>query len=824
VDKEDLVFNILARDRSAKKTFKSIGDAAEHAGEQIGRLSKAAVALGSAGALGGVAAGGLLIQASAATTAAAAMGTLKLAIGGVSDAFKAGDDAEAYSEAMAKLAPAARDFVREARGVGDELGVLRGNLQGEFFEPLAGGLQKLTHAYIPVLAEQVPALARSLGEAARSWIDVVSSSANVARVGRIVESAARSTTEMGVAAGSVTTAVLRLGDAGSPTMERLSRDIARASTSFDRFVMRAQADGSLDRVFTMAADAVEGLGHALAPLGESLYRLFSGEGAAQGLHELVSILGVASYTVSTLVNAFASLPDGMQAALIAFGAMGMTISRLYSAGTAAAGWLEKLGGSLEQLGPTGGIAAKGLNAAAVWAGRATIALAGLQVLNVVGQAFATAAPSVDEMTKSLRGLATVGAKGADLSGLARDLTMIKNIGGADGLRKALAIEPGAMRFFDSSIASISDRIKSYDQALSEMVQRGDSDQARKAFEEIGAAAQEQGISVGMVRGLLPGYAAALESAATGAGASAKATLEADRAQRILNGSLDQAVGQLGSLAAAFDLINGKFLGFREAEIAAEDATSRLKDAMEQSGASLDENTEAGRAAEKSLIDMAKASAMAAQKKYEEAGSIRAASAVFAEHRLKAIEVMTALGMTRQAAEALADRYMKMPALTINYKSVSDAQWAIMSLQERINALPTYKAIHIQTFNNQVNRIDRLDPNARADGGIDLKMANGGITSRWLRSPTILAGERGSEAYISMSAPRQRSRAIARQAVDMLGGPESIWGGRGSTYNLGGITVVAPPGASMSQVGQMVGAEVIKAIKTYEQQNGTGWRS
>ncbi len=71
---QDLIFNILAHDRNAKKTFKEVGDAAENASRKIGKLDGAGSKAG--GALGGSLISGLQAALSVGKSGPAVVGAL----------------------------------------------------------------------------------------------------------------------------------------------------------------------------------------------------------------------------------------------------------------------------------------------------------------------------------------------------------------------------------------------------------------------------------------------------------------------------------------------------------------------------------------------------------------------------------------------------------------------------------------------------------------------------------------------------------------------------------------------------------------------------
>jgi hypothetical protein len=87
------------------------------------------------------------------------------------------------------------------------------------------------------------------------------------------------------------------------------------------------------------------------------------------------------------------------------------------------------------------------------------------------------------------------------------------------------------------------------------------------------------------------------------------------------------------------------------------------------------------------------------------------------------------------------------------------------------------------------------------GGIDYKMATGGaIASHFVKSPTVMYGERGPEAYVARDAPIARSRAIVEQVAEKWLGGQVTWGGGDSGSSSGGYGAKASTSASAGSGG------------------------
>jgi hypothetical protein len=141
-------------------------------GTSIGKTLKYLAAAGAVGnAVGGIVAltaslsnllGIVGVAPAALFGLAAAVGTFKLATAGFGDAL--GGDAEA----LAKLAPAARETVQEVNRLKPAFDALRKSVQQEFFKNFATDLRTISNQYLPVLERQLPRISSAFNDMGRS--------------------------------------------------------------------------------------------------------------------------------------------------------------------------------------------------------------------------------------------------------------------------------------------------------------------------------------------------------------------------------------------------------------------------------------------------------------------------------------------------------------------------------------------------------------------------------------------------------------------------------------------------------------------------------
>ncbi|MFG1659087.1 phage tail tape measure protein [Micromonospora chersina] len=300
----------------------------------------------------------------------------------------------------------------------------------------------------------------------------------------------------------------------------------------------------------------------------------SSSGANGGLRALTQ-------TADALVGELASMPP----------VVGSTVTILAGlSGTAlllGAGWVKARRSNQEMLtelratGPVGSKAATGIERAEKAATRAAIAFAALQVAGaVISKSVGELNPQVEALAKGL----TEWGNGANLSGEAArvlggnldDLNVgLKFLADTDNDRRKFArwgqdLLEGVVPGLDSTNTSLTrtrERVTAMDQAFAQLVQGGNPEAAKAAFDRLATSQGKYGVTVDELKKLFPEYAAALETstAATTDAAAPTAALtgktkeyksSADAAAAAARGQRDALVELSGMLKAETDPVFG----------------------------------------------------------------------------------------------------------------------------------------------------------------------------------------------------------------------------------------------------------------------------
>jgi TP901 family phage tail tape measure protein len=272
-------------------------------------------------------------------------------------------------------------------------------------------------------------------------------------------------------------------------------------------------------------------------------------------------------TATRAVNAFGKLPDGVQSAGFALAAVG---SAALLAGGAVVTLVPKIAAtkaSLDTLGISAArtsVAMRGLGAAAAVLAVGAVAS---ELGSVVGQAQA-ANVATDDLAKSLTGLATNG----QLSGSALDVLSTRlgpfhdNVGTSaealdrfgvsayNALDQGWDARLGRFQSMGTTTARFKDQVGQLDTALASMVQAGNADQAKAAFDRLTAAAVKQGVPLASVQGQFTKYQQAVDTAKVSASAALAPTNDLAGAVDAAGAAAKKAAPVTGSIADAMRLI------------------------------------------------------------------------------------------------------------------------------------------------------------------------------------------------------------------------------------------------------------------------------
>lgn len=222
---------------------------------------------------------------------------------------------DAFSEALSKLAPSAREFVLAVKALGPAWSQVRLDTQQALFAGLGASVTELARVQLPVLRTGLAGLASEINSGVRAQIQALSSEASRSQLGALLTNAAAGLRNANAAAGPFAQTMMNLFAAGSNYLPVFGTWVATITQRFNDFINGAIADGRFDQWVQTGVAGLRAIGSTLANLGGIISGVFkaaaaAGEGALAPMGAVLQQL-----------NAFVNSTDGQQALTTFFSAM-----------------------------------------------------------------------------------------------------------------------------------------------------------------------------------------------------------------------------------------------------------------------------------------------------------------------------------------------------------------------------------------------------------------------------------------------------------------------------------------------------------------------
>lgn len=359
--------------------------------------------------------------------AGAALGTLRLALSGVGDAFSAAltEDAEKFEESLEGLSPAAQTVARDLRSLRPAFDDLKSAVQDSFFEPLTGQIQQVSSALMGPLRDGMSAVAAEAGSAARGLAEFAREGETVDVLSDVFDTTRQAIANIAPALRPVLDGFRDLISSTLPNVESLSERVAELATQFGSWLSEAAESGRAMEWVSEAVTTFRELGTIIQQTLGIFHAL--GKAAETAGGGILEVMGEALRSV----NAFLSSADGQDTLVTIFEALadvGAQLGPIFeAAGQALATVAPEVSAIAQAIGP-------GIAAALGTVGAALAALGpGLtDIADAMSDAFAS--PTVENGLSDL-----AGAISTLLSGIAPLVPLVAEIAGVLGSTLATAI-------------------------------------------------------------------------------------------------------------------------------------------------------------------------------------------------------------------------------------------------------------------------------------------------------------------------------------------------------------------------------------------------
>jgi len=429
----------------------------------------------------------------------------------------------------------------------------------------------------------------------------------------------------------------------------------------------AEAEGK-----TAAGQAAR-LANAYGDLQESV-----GEALLPALEAVVDVL-------TPLTESFNELPKGAKTAAVVIGAVG-------TAALIATPRILALRSALATTGAAGAGAAagtskfaKGLKGVGIGAAAAAVGLPVISsIVDSIGDKMfgtTTAAEDLSYQLSTMGNDGNVGRFGAEFRTFGEELanltspsmgqrvedffgTLAGN-GGGEGRQRVL------------------DEIGAIDGALTDLVNSGKADEAARQVTALMANAAAWGVSTSDVSALLPGYNSAL------AGTASSFTA--------VGGAADDAEDDVKTFREELTALNAPTRDLTQSQIGVVKSAADLAKGMRENGKAFGLSTEAGQANLENLLDLTSKIEEYGAAVEAKTGSTEKARAAMVRERDALVKNLVKMGIARDRAQELVDKYLKMPAAT---KAAADG---VDKVTDAINRIPSNKTVTITVQTNGQNR-------------------------------------------------------------------------------------------------------------------------
>jgi TP901 family phage tail tape measure protein len=430
---------------------------------------------------------------------------------------------------------------------------------------------------------------------------------------------------------------------------------------------------------------------------------------------------------SGLLEFFSGLPGPVQQTAVALGAAVAVIGVLGGAALIAVPKIHEFNRTLGEIGTTGALRVqRGLNAVtSILTGPWGIALgATIAVLT----AFAAKQGEAESRVKEFAG--TLDKETGQLTKFSREwvaMQLVEN----DDFGQAFIDD---MRTMGIETSLVTDAILGVPGAMEELNQKLDASGYTLAAEDWKQRIAELSGEVEQGKSLQEAFMEATEGASQATSDAADSTQHASAEAMILADNLGITTGAAEDASAAFDDLEERVRALIDSAFAlngvqrdVEEGIDNITEKLEENGATIDRNTEAGRENEALIEEQVAAIAQLALTMAEQTGSAEEANAVLDEQRDRLHDVLKAAGLTEEQIDSYISVLDAVPSeieTVVETSGLSAAIRGAQSLGTAIHNIPSYKRVVIQY--SQEGRNAPSGDQEYADGGYVPGFADGGI--------------------------------------------------------------------------------------------------
>lgn len=216
---------------------------------------------------------GLLMLPAAATAAAGAIGTLKLATVGFGDALDDIGDPEKFAKALQSLSPNAQQAALAIQAIMPELTKLKNATQDAFFAGGADMINRLTNQYLPTIQKFTTGVASAFNQGGRSLFNQLMTPETQDTIKNILADVEKAFQRLAPAVGPFAQAIAKVVETGASFLPQIAESARRAADNFAEFIKQAADSGDLERWFREGLQTMGQLAEGVKALGKTFMNL-----------------------------------------------------------------------------------------------------------------------------------------------------------------------------------------------------------------------------------------------------------------------------------------------------------------------------------------------------------------------------------------------------------------------------------------------------------------------------------------------------------------------------------------------------------------------
>ena len=168
---------------------------------------------------------------------------------------------------MASLSPNAKDFVLQVLSMKSAWEGLQRGVSDKLFDGVGKAITDLAKTKLPMLRKGMQDVAAGLNNDIKGMISSIGKDANANSLSKIFERTAAALNIMKPGLDSMITGFMKLSEVGSRFLPRLASAFNLVADRFDKFIEKADKNGSLERWINQGLNLVSSLTRSVGYLG-----------------------------------------------------------------------------------------------------------------------------------------------------------------------------------------------------------------------------------------------------------------------------------------------------------------------------------------------------------------------------------------------------------------------------------------------------------------------------------------------------------------------------------------------------------------------------